>query len=198
MYSNRPSTIVEDELFAKFLNKLNTAFSPPSRKTCTKKEEDISNFLKKQLKSSLQNAAKYFTVKNEVKPFVQLQYDGWTSQGNVGFLAISVSFYDQSSDKAHNVLLEIYEVERGKRAIDLSVILKTVLKTFDVPVRWVGSFVTDQERAAMTAFSRLNPQSTHHSCFVHVLQTVVRHGTGLPSKLYKRDPFVAGRNFSTK
>ena len=55
--------------------------------------------------------------------------------------------------------------------------------------------MTDEEGAVSNASNLLDPDIEHVPCLCHVLQTIVKHGTGLPDKLYKRDPFAEGNKY---
>lgn len=45
------------------------------------------------------------------------------------------------------------------------------------------------------ASTLVNALIIHEACLCHVLQTVLKHATGLPTSLYKTDPFVDGNQF---
>jgi hypothetical protein len=196
--SGRPSNIRDDKPFQRFLNKLNSRYKLPSRKKITVLEKDVLYFILSEVQESLNRSARYFTKSGKVFPFISVQFDGWTSLRNITFLGIIISYFDPFMDDKVDVVLAIYEMPRGKAAVDLAEILKDVFTAYDIEEAWLYHSVTDGEGAVTNASSFCNSNIVHELCRCHDLQTLIKHATGMPSKLYKTDPFEDGNEFFNK
>ena len=190
------SNKTESPWFRHFLATLNETYVPPTAKTMSQVyEHRIHVFILDAQLQSLERALAFFTVDGVTVRFISLQFDGWTSDANYGFLGIANCYFDPEIVASVYMVLAVYLIPRGKAAVDLAAILKDVLTSYKIEVSWIAQSVTDEVGAVTNASKLLDPKIRHVPCLCHVLQTVIKHGTGLPDKPYKRDPFKEGNEY---
>lgn len=183
----RPPNMINDELFVFFVQMLEDSYHPPSYRTYVKLEEKLGLHLYAKLQNSL-DAAKEFFGDSDLG-WLSFQYDGWTSHDNKSYLGISISFYDPISNQKLQVILAIFQLTEGKKAVDLAKSLERVFEIYGISNSSLFHAVRDGEAAAQNASNLVKNGLFNDSCFCHDLQTVVKHATACADRVYKRYPF---------
>lgn len=156
-----PFQFVESLKFRKLLNKLNSAYKMPTRKTLsTVILPQVYNLTKNAVQEQLQSAE-----------FVTLTTDGWTSIRNESYISVTAHFIRDQHMQSY--LLECYKYDAKHTAQNLADELKRVSRAWGLTEKIVC--VVSDNAANIVAAIRLTGWR-HIPCFAHNLNLIVRSG----------------------
>ncbi|XP_026747001.1 zinc finger BED domain-containing protein 1-like [Trichoplusia ni] len=158
-----PFSMVEDEEFKKFVNMLNPAYKLPTRKTlsqslipkmCTKQEEKVRH--------NIENANA-----------VCLTTDGWTSDNNQSYLAVTAHYILSTSEttKLHSNLLGCVEYNERHTSENLTEFLKNIMREWSIENKITA--IASDNAANITAAIR-EGDWRQIPCFAHTLNLCVQ------------------------
>lgn len=161
-----PFSIVEDDYFKKFVEKLNPAYQLPSRKHVSKTLLD----------------AEYLSCVNQVKEnLVQvdslcLTIDCWTSRAQEGYLAATAHYINQEFE-LETSLLQCYTLTGPHTAVNLSRELNDIVNEWklDKKIRLV---VSDNAPNVQNCIKEL--QLKNFGCFAHTINLIAKNSLNLP------------------
>jgi|GEM_PF-2450579 len=191
----RPVVLVEDTEFKDLVIPFLNSNAPQlSRTTVTRAQVSICGFVYEKIKERLDMTKKYFNN----KPFLSLQADCWTSKSNYSVLGISGSYFDVISNRVETIVFHCAPLISGKREEDLQKLLNAVLKSFNIVRGNILQTVSDDEGSIRNALTNNFLFAEHQKCLAHRLQTLLKHSFAFGQRGYKRDPFVAGKEWFDK
>ncbi|XP_063892271.1 E3 SUMO-protein ligase ZBED1-like [Helicoverpa armigera] len=169
-----PFSLVEDEEFKKFIYMLCPGYTLPTRKTlsqslipkiCKKQEENV--------RRTMENANA-----------VCLTTDGWTSDNNDSFIAVTAHYLKSTADttKLQSNLLGCVEYNDRHTSQNLSEFLKNIMREWNIDHKVIA--VTSDNAANITAAIR-EGDWRQIPCFAHTLNLCVQ------SALQQLGPYVS-------
>ena len=182
---NRPDLIVNDPEYRDIKRFLNAGAPMKDRKTIVRAQSVIHGFVFEAIEKRINESAKFFYH----QPFISLQGDAWTSQGNKTYFGISASYYDIKTERVETIVIYCAPLINGKRASDLKKIVGSCLSMLNISENYVLQACSDDEGAVRNTFKQRFPTSIYSTCLCHKLQTCLRHGLALGATDYADDSF---------
>lgn len=172
-------SIVEQASFKNFVQKLNSGYALPARKTLS------NNML----------SAKYWQIVGELKGdlakvnAVCLTTDAWTSENNDSYIAVTCHYVDENSDSLETALLCCFLTTERHTSANLAQELEAIINEWNLKHK-VVAIVTDNASNVVGAVVDIMKKK-HIACFAHTLNLAVQDGLDVVKEVHTKAKEIA-------